>query len=66
MDCNARIGSDAMGRIAIDPIHGFGRVVVSADVVHELSLEIGENFANYLRLLFYRFLVKQIVFERTS
>jgi len=55
-----------MGRIAIDPIHGFGRVVVSADVVHELSLEIGENFANFLRLLFYRFLVKQIVFERTS
>ena len=110
MDCNARIRSDAIGRIAIDPFHGFGRVVVSAYYFPEplaafrvtsgsWSVAIGNGQSvdfcqfvlrislnpaytvsrfdiaachlmakinKYLRLLFYRFLVKQIVFERTS
>jgi len=43
VDCNARIRSDAVGRIAVDPLHGFGRAVVLADVAHELALEIGHG-----------------------
>lgn len=43
MDCNARIRSDAMGRITVDPFHGLGRVVVLADVAHELSLQVGQG-----------------------
>ena len=37
VDCNVRIRSDAMRRVAVYPLHGIGCVVVLADVAHELS-----------------------------
>ena len=40
LDCNARIRSDAMGRITVDPLHGFGREAVLADVAHEFAFQI--------------------------
>lgn len=43
VDCNARIRSDAMGRITVDPLHGFGREVVLADVSDEFAFEIGHG-----------------------
>ena len=46
VDCNARIRSDTVGRITVDPLHGFGRAVVLADIAHEFSLKIGHRGKN--------------------
>ena len=43
VDCNTRIRSDAMGRITVDPLHGFGCEVVLANVSHEFALEVSHG-----------------------
>ena len=41
--CNARIRSDSMGRVTVDPFNGFGREVVLTDIAHKFAFQIGDR-----------------------
>lgn len=41
VDCNNRCGCNAACRVEVLPLHGFGCLVVVAEVAHEFSLQVG-------------------------